>query len=88
MTTNFRKIAIVSAALLGFAMSQPVASSWAASPTSAGNQLVQVPSRESTGPYDPSGPARGAGIYDNYDQYRNAQGFPLPGYAPLFEPTN
>jgi hypothetical protein len=28
------------------------------------------------------------GIYDGYDQYRDAKGFPLPGWAILFFPPS
>jgi hypothetical protein len=90
MPTNFRKIAFTTAALLGLAVSLPSAPSWAASPNNAGSQLAEMRSSQQNvaGPYDPSGPARGTGIYDNYDRYKDARGFPLPGYAPLFEPAD
>jgi hypothetical protein len=88
------KIAFVFSALIGLAATVPVASSFAASPNAINNQTAQlVPSSQSElgrqAVVVPTRQApRGAGVYDQYDRYRDAKGFPLPGDAQLFLPFN
>ncbi len=86
------KIAFVFSALLGLAVIQPPAASFAASPNAINNQTAQLvsPVQSELGPQSvqtwqvPSG----AGIYDQFDMYRDQKGFPLPGEAQLFAPID
>jgi hypothetical protein len=86
------KTAFVFSALLGLAVTQPLAASFAASPNAINNQTAQLvspvqsefgrqvvvqPQRKGTG-----------GVYDRYDVYRDQKGFPLAGEAQLFMPIN
>jgi hypothetical protein len=88
-----RKIAFVFSALLGLAVTQPLATSFAASPNAINNQTAQLvsPSQSELG-RQPAVQARrawgGAGVYDQYDAYRDQKGFPLPGDSQLFMPIN
>ncbi|HEX3970035.1 MAG TPA: hypothetical protein VHX19_01865 [Stellaceae bacterium] len=89
--SNTRKTALVFSALLGLAMTQPLAVSFAASPNAINNQTAQLvsPSQSELGRQGVSAQtqrAPGAGIYDQYDRYRDQKGFPLPGQAQLFLP--
>jgi hypothetical protein len=89
--SNTRKTAFVFSALLGLAVTQPLAVSFAASPNAINNQTAQLvsPSQSELGPavVVPTQRAHGAGVYDQYDRYRDQQGFPLPGEAQLFLPA-
>ncbi|HWE72799.1 MAG TPA: hypothetical protein VG328_06540 [Stellaceae bacterium] len=92
--SNIRKTAFVFSALLGLAMIQPLASSFAASPNAINNQTAQLVSspQAELGRQAVVVPPRqawnGAGVYDQYDRYRDAKGFPLAGQAQLFFPLN
>jgi hypothetical protein len=92
--SNIRKTAFVFSALLGLAITQPVAVSFAASPNAINNQTAQLvsPTQSELGRQpeviQTRQAPRGAGVYDQYDRYRDAQGFPLPGEAQLFLPAN
>jgi len=87
-----RKIAFVFSALLGVAVTQPVAVSFAGSPNAINNQTAQLisPIQSELGrqPVVQTSRAGGAGVYDQFDAYRGQNGFPLPGEAQLFEPIN
>ena len=89
-----RKTAFVFSALLGLALTQPLASSFAASPNAINNQTAQLVSSPQTelGRQTVVVPRQqawtGTGVYDQYDRYRDAKGFPLPGQAQLFLPLN
>lgn len=88
-----RKIAFVFSALLGLAVTQPVAVSFAASPNAINNQTAQLvsPTQSELGRQAvvvQTQRANGAGVYDQFDVYRGQNGFPLPGEAQLFEPIN
>ena len=66
--------------------------SFAGSPNAINNQTAQLvsPSQSELGRQAvsvPAQPARGAGVYDQYDRYRDQKGFPLPGQAQLFLPA-
>ena len=86
------KTAIAFSALLGLAAVQPAIVSFAASPNAINNQTAQLvsPVQSELGqpaPRAQRAPNR-AGVYDRYDAYRGANGFPLPGTAQLFEPID
>lgn len=88
-----RKIAFVFSALLGLAVTQPVAVSFAGSPNAINNQTAQLisPIQSELGRQSVVVPTRrvgGASVYDQFDAYRNQKGFPLPGEAQLFEPID
>ena len=87
-----RKIAFVFSALLGLAVTQPVAVSFAGSPNAINNQTAQLisPIQSELGRQPAVVETRraGAGVYYQFDAYRNKEGFPLPGEAQLFEPIN
>ncbi len=89
-----RKTAFIFSALLGFAVTQPLAASFAASPNAINNQTAQLasPTQSELGRQPvmvQTRPAwRGAGVYDQYDAYRDQKGFPLPGESQLFMPIN
>ena len=88
-----RKIAFVFSALLGLAVIQPVAVSYAGSPNAINNQTAQLisPIQSELGRQPvvvETRRAGGAGVYDQFDVYRGQSGFPLPGEAQLFEPIN
>jgi hypothetical protein len=86
-----RKTAFVFSVLLGLAVTQPLAVSFAASPNAINNQTAQLvsPVQSDLGPAVRIGPVRsGAGAYDQYDGYRTQNGFPLPGDSQLFEPID
>jgi hypothetical protein len=91
--SNTRKTAFVFSALLGLAVTLPLASSFAASPNAINNQTAQLvwpaqnelgqPVVAQTGQVWTSG-----GVYDQADRYRDQKGFPLPGQAQLYIPLN
>jgi hypothetical protein len=88
------KTVFVFSALLGLAVTQPLAPSFAGSPNAINNQTAQLVSpvqsdlgRQPVAVQDRRAPS-GAGVYDQYDGYRNQKGFPLPGEAQLFQPIN
>lgn len=86
-----RKTAFVFSALLGLAVTQPLAVSLAASPNAINNQTAQLvsPVQSDLGPAVRIRPSQsGAGAYDQYDGYRTQNGFPLPGDSQLFEPID
>jgi len=88
-----RKIAFVFSALLGLAVTQPAAVSFAGSPNAINNQTAQLisPIQSELGRQPVVVETRrvgGAGVYDQFDAYRGQNGFPLPGEAQLFEPIN
>jgi hypothetical protein len=90
--SNIRKTSFVFSALLGLAVTQPLASSFAASPNAINNQTVQLASSVQSelgrqAFVQTRQPSTG-GVYDRYDVYRDAKGFPLPGEAQLFMPLN
>jgi hypothetical protein len=89
--TKSRKTAFVFSALLGLAVTLPLASSFAASPNAINNQTAQLvsPTQAEVGRQvvQTRQPSTG-GVYDRYDVYRDQKGFPLPGEAQLFQPTN
>lgn len=87
------KTAFVFSALVGVAVTQPLAASFAASPNAINNQTAQlvssVQSELGGQPMAQVRPTRsGTGVYDSYDSYRGPNGFPLPGTAQLFEPLD
>jgi hypothetical protein len=91
--SKISKTAFVFSALLGLAVTQPLAVSYAASPNAINNQLAQlvspVQSDLGAGPaVQVQRPHSGAGVYDQYDAYRTPNGFPLPGDSQLFEPID
>jgi hypothetical protein len=86
---NLNKAAIFVAAQMSFAMVLPLMAAAADSSNVApSSSATTAPTQSASSPYDPSGPGPGGGVYDNSDRFRDAKGFPLPGYAPLFEPTD
>lgn len=87
---NLNKAAIFVAAQMSFAMVLPLMAAAADSPDVAASPApTPAQTQDALSPHDPSGPGPGgAGVYDNADRFRDAKGFPLPGYAPLFEPTD
>jgi hypothetical protein len=89
--SKISKSAFVFSALLGLAVTQPLAVSYAASPNAINNQLAQLvsPVQSDLGPsVRVQRPHSGAGVYDQYDAYRTPNGFPLPGDSQLFEPID
>jgi hypothetical protein len=91
--SKISKTAFVFSVLLGLAVTQPLAVSFAASPNTINNQTAQlVSSVQSDLGRQPVAQARpmqsGAGVYDQYDGYRTQNGFPLPGDSQLFEPID
>ena len=87
------KTAFVFSALLGLAVTQPLAASLAGSPNAINNQTAQlvspVESEIGSAPVTQVQPtAHRAGVYDRYDVYRGTNGFPLPGDSQLFEPLD
>ncbi|HEY1505830.1 MAG TPA: hypothetical protein VGF92_16110 [Stellaceae bacterium] len=85
-----RKTAFVFSALLGLAVTMPLASSFAASPNAINNQTAQLvaPAQTELGSQTLVQPHRSTGgVYDRYDIYRDQKGFPLPGEAQLFQPN-
>jgi hypothetical protein len=87
-----RKIAFVFSALLGLSVTQPVTSSFAASPNAINNQTAQLVSPVQSELGRQPGVVRTQqtpnGIYDRLDVYRDQKGFPLPGEAQLFAPID
>ena len=77
---NTKKTALALAAFLMLGLAQHPASAQALAPNRITNQTIDrsvdrdVPLNMRHG---------GAGIYDRYDAYRDAQGFPLPGWGHL-----
>ena len=64
--------AFLFAVLLGITAAQPIAQASAAAPDAITNQTVDDP------------PKGSAGIYDNYDQFKDSSGRPLQGYGYLW----
>ena len=86
------KTAFVFSALLGLALTQPLAASFAGSPNAINNQTAQLISPVQSELGQPTSHVRpapsGTRVYDSYDSYRGPNGFPLPGTAQLFEPLD
>lgn len=84
------KTAFLFSALLGLAVTQPVAASFAGSPNAIDNQTAQLvsPVQSELGQPIARSASGGTGVYDHYDSYRGLNGFPLPGTAQLFEPID
>jgi hypothetical protein len=86
------KNAFVFSALLGLAVVQPLAASFAASPNAINNQTAQIVSPAQNDRQAPVVQTRqvftSGGVYDQADRYRDQKGFPLPGQAQLYIPLN
>jgi hypothetical protein len=82
------KTALFFSALLGLAVTQPLASSFAASPNAITNQTAQAVTPTQVVAQPQQVKKGTGGVYDRYDVYRDAKGFPLPGEAQLFQPIN
>lgn len=75
MTNSSKKTALLLAAFLGIGAVAPVADALAAAPNAINNETVE---QQAT-------PVKGStGIYDNFDQYKDASGRPLQGYGYLW----
>ena len=79
MKFNAKKTALALGAMMMLGLAQYPAAAQALAPNSINNETIDV-SRDSDAPLNTR---RGAGIYDQYDAYRNPQGFPIPGWGHL-----
>jgi hypothetical protein len=75
-----KKTALALAAVLMLGLAPYPASAQALEPNSITNQTIDT-TKDSDVPLNMR--PGGAGIYDRYDAYRDAQGFPLPGWGHL-----